>query len=117
MMVFHYTAAALIVFGAVFHSWRGEKLLITPTLAVDDPFIQRPMTQAITRFGWHAGTGYMLLTAIILILQGVPALLELLTGLLWLVLGIANLIMAKAKHPGGPLLSLIGILIIAGYAL
>ena len=36
---------------------------------------------------------------------------------LWLLLGLANLAMLKAKHPGGFLLSLIGILILAGEAL
>jgi len=116
-MIFHYIAAGLIIMGAIFHSIRGEKLLIKPTLAVDDPFIQRPMTQAITRFGWHSSSLYMLLTAAIILLPDIPDLLILLTGCLWLILGLTNFVMTKAKHPGGPLLSAIGILILFGYAL
>jgi len=112
-----YIAAGLIVLGAIFHSLQGEKLLITPTLEIDDPFIKRPMTQALIRFGWHSTTLFMLITAALITLPGVPMFLILLTGLLWLILGIANFIMTRAKHPGGPLLSVIGGLILAGYFL
>ena len=92
----------------------GEKRLIKPTLAVDDPFIQTPMTQGITRFGWHSASGFFLLTAMIVVLPEVPTLLVLATGLLWLTLGLTNLVMLKAKHPGGAMLSVIGLLILAG---
>jgi len=107
-------AAALIVFAAIFHSLMGGKKLIEPTLAVDDPFIQEPITQAITRFGWHSSSGFFLLSALILVLPGVPNILHAATGGLWLVLGLINLVMLKAKHPGGYLLSLIGVLTLAG---
>ncbi|MEM7702735.1 MAG: hypothetical protein AAF251_12415 [Pseudomonadota bacterium] len=110
----HIMAAALIVFATIFHSVMGQKMLITPTLAVDDPFIQDPMTQGITRFGWHSASGFFLLSALVLVLPGVPGVLHAATGGLWLVLGLANLVMLKAKHPGGYLLSLIGALILAG---
>lgn len=110
----HIIAVILIVLGAVFHSLQGERLLVTPTLAVDDPFIQLPMTQAITRFGWHSTSGFMVLTALILVLPDSPMALVWATGGLWLILGFANFIMTKAKHPGGPLLSVIGLLILAG---
>ena len=72
------------------------------------------MTQGITRFGWHSSSGFFLLTALILVLPETPELLVWATGGLWLVLGLANLAMMKAKHPGGFLLSLIGLLILAG---
>ena len=114
MSALHLIAAGLIVFAACFHSIMGERRLITPTLAADDPFIQQPGTQAITRFGWHAASGFFLLTALAIVLPGTPAILIWATGGLWLVLGITNLIMLKAKHPGGPMLSLIGVLILAG---
>ena len=113
----HYIAAALIIFATIFHSVMGHKMLIMPTLAVDDPFIQDPMTQGITRFGWHSASGFFLLTALILVLPETPAALIWATGGLWLILGLANLIMLKAKHPGGYLLSVIGVLILAGEAL
>jgi hypothetical protein len=104
----------LIVVATIFHSLLGEKKLIEPTLAVDDPFIRDPMTQGITRFGWHSSSGFFLLTALILVLPETPELLVWATGGLWLVLGLTNLAMMKAKHPGGFLLSLIGLLILAG---
>jgi len=110
----HILAAGLIIFATFFHSIMGEKLLIKPTLAVDDPFIQLPRTQAITRFGWHSASGFFLITAMIVVLPEVPTLLVLAAGTLWLVLGLTNLVMLKAKHPGGPMLSMIGLLIIAG---
>lgn len=110
----HIVAAALIVFAAIFHSLMGGEKLIEPTLAVEDTFIQEPMTQAITRFGWHSSSGFFLLTALMLVLPGVPSLLHAATGGLWLVLGLTNLAMLKAKHPGGYLLSLIGVLTLAG---
>ena len=91
--------------------------MIKPTLAADDPFIQQPSTQAITRFGWHAASGFFLLTALLIVVPDVPSLLVCATGGLWLTLGLANLVMLKAKHPGGYLLSLIGILILAGEAM
>ena len=116
-MTIHYIAAALIVFASVFHSFMGQKMLITPTLAVDHPFIQDPMTQGITRFGWHSASGFFLLTALTIVLPGTPPTLIWATGGLWVLLGLTNLIMMKAKHPGGFLLSLIGILILAGEAL
>ncbi|WP_299196236.1 hypothetical protein [uncultured Erythrobacter sp.] len=112
----HIIAAGLIVFATIFHSLMGEKKLIAPTLAVDDPFIKDPMTQGITRFGWHSSSGFFLLSALIVVLPGTPAALVWATGALWLVLGLTNLIMMAAKHPGGYLLSLIGILILAGEA-
>ena len=113
----HVVAVGLIFFASVFHSLLGEKKLITPTLAVDDPFIQEPTTQGITRFGWHSATGFFLLTALIVALPDTPSLLIWATGGLWLILGITNLTMMKAKHPGGFLLSLIGTLILVGEAL
>jgi len=112
----HIIAAGLIVVATIFHSLLGEKKLIEPTLAVDDPFIKDPMTQGITRFGWHSSSGFFLLTALILVLPETPELLVWATGGLWLVLGLTNLAMMKAKHPGGFLLSLIGLLILAGEA-
>ena len=114
MIELRYIAAALIVFAAVFHSLLGEKKLISPTLAVRDEFIQAPLTQAITRFGWHASSGFFLLTALIIVLPDSPAMLIWTTGSLWLSLGIVNLAMARAKHPGGYLLSAIGMLILMG---
>lgn len=116
-MILHVIAAGLIVFAAIFHSYLGEKKLITPTLKADDRFIREPMTQAITRFGWHSSSGFFLLTALVIILPDTPALLIWATGGLWAVLGLVNLIMLKAKHPGGFLLSLIGVLILIGEAL
>ena len=116
-MTFFYIAASLIVVAAIFHSVQGERLLIRPTLAVDDPFIRRPMTQAIIRFGWHASSLFMLMTAILIVWPGTPVTLILLPGLLWLTLGVTNLLMTKAKHPGGSILSLIGVIILAGYSL
>ena len=113
----HIIAAALIVFASVFHSVMGQKFLITPTLAADDPFIQKPETQAITKFGWHSASGFFLLTALIVILSETPSLLIWATGGLWLLLGLVNLAMLKAKHPDGFLLSLIGTLILVGEAL
>ncbi|WP_108789936.1 hypothetical protein [Erythrobacter sp. Alg231-14] len=117
MSVLHIIAAGLIVFATIFHSVMGEKKLIAPTLAVDDPFIQEPMTQGITRFGWHSASGFFLLTALTIVLPNVPQMLVWATGGLWVALGFANLFMMKAKHPGGFLLSLIGLLILAGEAL
>ena len=112
----HLIAAGLIVFATIFHAVMGHKMLIAPTLAVDDPFIQDPMTQGITRFGWHSASGFFLLTALIIVLPDTPATLIWATGGLWVALGLGNLIMLKAKHPGGYLLSLIGLLILAGEA-
>ena len=114
MSELRYLAAALIVFAAVFHSLLGEKKLITPMLAVRDEFIQAPMTQVITRFGWHASSGFFLLTALIIVLPDCPYTLIWATGCLWFALGIVNLIIARAKHPGGYLLSAVGVLILTG---
>ena len=94
----------------------GQKMLIAPTLNVDDPFIQEPMTQAITRFGWHSSSGFFLLSALVLVVPETPIVLIRAVGGLWLGLGIVNLIMMKGKHPGGYLLSLIGLLVFAGEA-
>ncbi len=114
---FHLIAAGLIAFATVFHSLMGDKMLIAPTLSVDDPFIQQPMTQGITRFGWHSASGFFLLTALIIVLPDTPEALIWATGGLWLLLGLINLMMLKAKHPGGFLLSLIGVLILIGEAM
>lgn len=117
MSLLHITAAGLIVLASLFHSLMGEKILIAPTLAVDDPFIKNPMTQGITRFGWHSSSGFFLLTALIVVLSGTPAALIWATGVLWLGLGLINLILMAAKHPGGYLLTLIGTLILLGQIL
>ncbi len=113
----HLIAVGLIIFASLFHSIMGQKRLIAPTLAASDPFIQQPETQAITKFGWHASSGFFLLTAAIVVLPDTPTLLIWLTGGLWLALGLTNLAMLKAKHPGGYLLSLIGVLVLIGEAL
>ena len=106
----HYIAAGLILFASVFHSFAGQRKLIAPALAVSDPFIQQPSTQAIIRFGWHSSSGFFLLTALALVLPETPETLEYAIGGLWLLLGVVNLVMLRAKHPGGYLLSLIGLL-------
>ncbi|MEO9490585.1 MAG: hypothetical protein ABJG26_03085 [Marinomonas sp.] len=113
----HILAACLIVLATFFHSFAGQAKLIAPTLAVDDPFIQQAEIQAITRFGWHSASGFFLLTALTLVVSGVPELLIWATGALWSILGLANIVMLKAKHPGGYILSHIGGLILAGQVL
>lgn len=116
-MTIYCLAAGLIVLVSLFHSVVGEKRLIIPVLAVADDFIQQPMTQSITRFAWHAQSGFFLLTALIIMLPDSPAILVGATGTLWLLVGLTNLLMTKAKHPGGYLLSTIGLLILIGTGL
>ncbi|MEP3227544.1 MAG: hypothetical protein ABJO01_16330 [Parasphingorhabdus sp.] len=112
-----FVAAGMIVLVALFHSVAGQKKLIGPLLQGHTEILSNPTWRALIVFGWHSTTALILLIALYLALVagGYTAGNDLqltATAVTFIVLGIANAILAKFKHPGWIMLSSVGIIIL-----
>jgi hypothetical protein len=113
-MIWLYCAAAMMAMTALAHSIIGERRLIGPMLAINDPIMAIPLARTILRFAWHLTSLLMLMTALMTIWPATPHALVLINGALWLGVGLFDAIATKGQHVGWPLLSLAGLFAIVG---
>ena len=107
-------SAAMMVTTAALHSLLGERRLIGPVLAIEHPITQRPLARQVLRLAWHLTSLFMVLTALLVLWPGTPPSLILITGILWLVVGLMDGFVTKGKHVGWGPLTIAGGLAIAG---
>ncbi|WP_088311240.1 hypothetical protein [Novosphingobium sp. B 225] len=112
-MTLLYMSAAAMALTAIAHSAFGEKRLIVPLLAQPSEVLSgyRPK---LVRFAWHYTSVLMLLTAALVAWPDTPVALIRLTGAAWLLAGVLDALYTRFKHVGWPLLSVSGLLAIAG---
>lgn len=103
-----------MAFTALVHSWLGEKRIVTPLLAYSDGVMQRPLARVIVRYAWHVTSALMLASALTVAWPGVPRVLILSIGAIWLALGLTSLVASRGKHVGWPMLAGAGLAAIIG---
>jgi hypothetical protein len=113
-MIFLWLSAIMMAATAMTHSVLGERRLIRPVLAIDSPLTQRPLARQVLRLAWHLTTLFMLLTALLIVWPGTPSMLILITGSLWLAVGLIDGVVTKGQHVGWGPLTISGALAVAG---
>lgn len=113
-MIFLWSSAVLMVATALTHSVLGEKRLIGPVLAIDSEITRRALARQILRLAWHLTSLFMLLTALLIVWPGTPRVLILITGILWLAVGLIDGVITKGQHIGWGPLTISGAFAVAG---
>lgn len=113
-MTLLWVGAGLMALTALVHCLVGERKLITPLLAIDHRLTTTLLPRQLIRFAWHLTGALMMICAALVVWPGTPDVLVVGTGLVWLLAGIADLIMTRGQHIGWPLLTLAGLATIAG---
>ncbi len=116
-MILLWLSAVMMAATGLTHSILGEKRLIGPVLAIESDITRRPLARQILRLAWHLTTLFMLLTALLVVWPGTPPMLILITGFLWLVVGLIDGVVTKGQHVGWGPLTISGGLAIAGVLL
>ena len=99
---------------ALLHSTVGKRAYLDTSLRRRDLV---PYAQAVNRFGWHSIALFMLLNAMLVAWPGTPDIMIIVSGLYWLGMGIADLIIARGTHKAWFLLCGAGLLALAGVLL
>ncbi|PQA88720.1 hypothetical protein [Hyphococcus luteus] len=110
-------AAVLCVVTASVHSYFGEKRLIAPVINSDHGVMVRPLAKQVMRFAWHWTSALWILVAAYLALsaQGEIFHRPLLFGIgfFHLAAGLLDGLLTRGKHIGWPLITLMGVLVLA----
>ena len=104
-MLWLWVAAGLMVLTAMAHAVVGERRLIGPILAIDDPLLAQPLARRVIRFAWHITSLLMIMTAAMTVWPGTPRDLILLNGALWLAVGLFDGMATRGQHIGWPMLT------------
>ena len=115
-MTLLWAAAILMVATAIVHSVLGERRLIGPILALDSDVTTRPLARAVLRFAWHFTSVLIALTALLVAWPETPRMLILVTGAVYLAVGLFDAGMTRGKHVGWPFLAGAGVLALMGAA-
>lgn len=113
-MVWLWLSATIMLGTALTHSLLGERKLITPLLAIDDPLLEVPLARTLVRFAWHLTAMLMLATAVTIVWPGTPKPVIGIIGAIWLAAGLIDGVYTKAQHIGWPMLTLAGVTALAG---
>lgn len=113
-LVWFYLASATMVATALIHSVLGERLLISPMLAIEVPLMKQPLARQVLRYAWHLTSVFMILSAALIVWPAVPMSPIRLTGIVWFIVGIVDALLTQGKHLGWPFLAAAGILTFIG---
>lgn len=112
MSLLHLSAVAMVA-TALAHSVVGERRLISPLLALKVDLLSG-YRASLVRSAWHFTSLLMIATALVVGWEGTPGPLVKIAGALWLLAGVLDAILTRAKHVGWPLLSAAGVLALLG---
>lgn len=113
-MIWLWLSAGAMVATALFHSGLGEKRLIGPILRSELELVHYPLARQVLRFGWHATSVLMLISAAVVMWPATPQSLVVLTGGAWLATGLFNAFYTRGRHLAWPLLTLSGTFALIG---
>ena len=113
-MIWLALSAVTMVTTAVYHSYRGEKYVIQPLLAIDDPVLDRPFMRKVVRAAWHLSSYFMAVFAVVVLWPGAPHGLIMAIGAAWLADGIYIFISWRGRHRGSLMLMAAGIFALLG---
>jgi len=103
------------------HSIAGEKLLLTPMFERrGNKVLDNALARLVLRFAWHLTSILWIMMAIILYVlvfspEHLPSTILLTFGIGFMVVGIFDLIVSKARHMGWPVLTAIGVFCLIAY--
>lgn len=109
-----WVAAAMMTATAFVHAILGERRLIGPLIAAQAGVLERPLARQVTRFAWHLTSALMLLNAATIVWPGTPRAIIVMTGAVWLAVGLFDAALTKGRHVGWPALSASGLFAIVG---
>ncbi|WP_310533072.1 hypothetical protein [Novosphingobium sp.] len=107
-------SAVLMVVTAAAHSWLGEKRIIGGPLRRREGYLADPFKRQLTRYAWHAMSGFVLANAATVAWPETPQALIRLVGALWIAIALIGLLATRGKHVGWPVIAGAGILAMIG---
>ena len=113
-MTYLWLSAAFMALTALAHSVLGERRLIAPILSLDAGVLKNALARQVLRGAWHLTSILMILNGAALTITGMPRQFVLLTGVVWLAVGLFDAAYTKGKHIGWPLLAASGLFAILG---
>ena len=115
-MIWLWLSAAIMVWTAIYHSYRGEKAVIRPLLDLDAPLMQVPHVHKVVRAAWHMASYFMAAFAFVVVWPGTPTGLIAVAGAVWLIFGLYLLVGWRGKHKGAYMLMAAGVFALIGAA-
>ena len=113
-MMWLWAGGVIMVLTAIIHCFVGERRLITPLLEIDHRLTTELLPRQLIRFAWHFTGALMLISAALVVWPGVPTPLIIATGAIWLISGLADLVLTRGQHIGWPMLTLAGAFTLIG---
>jgi len=107
-------SATTMAVTAIYHSYAGEKIIVRPLLSLDAPLMARPAMRQAVRVGWHMGSYFMAVCAVVVLWSDTPGGLIIAIGATWVAIGLYIFIMRRGRHRGSLMLMGAGILAIVG---
>ena len=108
-MIWLWLSAATMVWTAIYHSYRGEKNVVQPLLAIDAPLLQIPHIRKVVRVAWHMASYFMAAFALAMVWPGTPPMLIAAVGVVWFAFGFYLFVGWRGKHKGAYMLMAAGI--------
>jgi hypothetical protein len=107
-------SAGAMVLTAGAHSVLGERRLIVPILALDGEIMRKPLARRIVRLAWHFTSLLMILSAVTVLWAETPPAVIVVTGAVWLAVGLIDAVVTRGQHVGWPLLAASGAFALLG---
>lgn len=110
-------AALLVVTGAV-HSLLGEQRLIMPLLRQRQGILDSAQARFLLRLTWHGFSILAVILALVLLTavwrpEAVARVTLAMTGVVFLVFGLVDVVATRGRHIGWPFLTAIGVVALA----
>jgi hypothetical protein len=113
-MIWLVLSATTMAATAIYHSYAGEKGIVRPLLSLDAPLMARPAMRQAVRVGWHMGSYFMAVCAVVVLWPDTPGGLIIAIGATWVAIGFYIFSMRRGRHRGSLMLMAAGILAIVG---
>lgn len=113
-MIWLWLSAAIMVWTASYHSWKGEKNVVGPLLALDAPIMQAPHVRRVVRWAWHMASYFMAFFAAVVVWPSTPSGLIITVGAAWLAMGLGIFVAWRGTHRGSYMLMAAGSFAVLG---
>jgi len=113
-MIWLVLSATTMAVTAIYHSYAGERTMVRPLLALDAPLVARPAMRQAIRVGWHMGSYFMAVCAVVVLWPDTPSGLIIAIGATWVGMGSCIFVMRRGRHRGSLMLMAASILAFVG---
>ncbi|MEZ5694873.1 MAG: hypothetical protein R3E18_00140 [Sphingomonadaceae bacterium] len=94
-MIWLQISAIVMVLTGIGHSTYAYRRFLLPLLTGPEP---APHLNAINKYSWHGVGFFMVLNGAMVAWPQTPSLIVTISGLFWIAMGIADLVIARGKH-------------------